>query len=53
MENNITTIIINWISYHFFNKYTFWKNDKEIEKDFLDCSISEDLFNFAKEVYEK
>lgn len=49
MNNNYTTITINWINYHFLNLYSFWKEKEEIEKEFETCIISEDLIDFARE----
>lgn len=53
MTDNITTIIIDWITYNFLNRYTSGKKEEEIEKEILECFIPEDLLNFAKEIYEK
>ncbi len=50
MKNSYITLNINWLNYHFFNRYSKWRNSKEIENEIKNSPISEELLNFVKEV---
>lgn len=46
------TLVINWVNYHFMNKYSIGKTIEELKDEIITCTLSIELIKFLKEKNE-